>query len=172
MIRIFLLYGICCTWALTAEETNISAEQQQKAEQLAQAYMQELTQKRAQLDEPAHKDIQALDLLVRKAEAYVLVEQPIDAGRMMSAAHDIIKKYQDDQRDQMRALLKTYSKRLSHVAQVVLKHTAQLDLDPEDTAPKPAQDDQTVEHADQQNDQGSATDDPATSTDQAPTQAE
>ena len=166
MMRLLLLCMICWQWVQAAEEQNVSAEQQKKADALAQAYMQELKQKRAQLGDAERTDIQALDLLVRKAEAYVLVEQPIDAGRMMSAAHEIIKKYQADQREQMQALLKEYSKRLSQVAQVVLKHTAQIDLDDDKATPKPAPAEQAVVQPKQQNDQTSEPDDQTPALDQ------
>ena len=168
MMRLLLLCMVCWQWVQAAEEQNVSAEQQKKADALAQAYMQELKQKRAQLGDAERTDIQALDLLVRKAEAYVLVEQPIDAGRMMSAAHEIIKKYQADQRDQMQALLKEYSKRLSQVAQVVLKHTAQIDLDEDKAAPA----EQATVQPKQQNDQTPEPDDQQRALDQKSDSAE
>ena len=129
MMRFFFLCILSCgLFAAEEAEQSVSKEKRSKAEARAEALMKELAHKQAELGKEEWKDLADLDLLVRKAEAYVLVEQPIDAGRMMDQAHVLIKKHQADKRDAMSTKLKAYSNRLSSVAQIVLSHTATIDL--------------------------------------------
>ena len=115
-----------CSNSFAAETVN--DEQRQSAEQRAEALMKDLAAKQADLDDEARASIKKLDLLTRKAEAYILVEQPVDAGRMLAEAQELLEQYQDDPRDQLKQALKGYKSRLLNVGQVVLNHTASFDL--------------------------------------------
>ncbi len=136
MKLILLLFTLSFSPALLiaadADDKQLSDAEKKAAEKRADDLIKEMAEKRLSVDPATKKDLDQIDLLTRKAEAYVLVEQPADAGRMLSAAQELITTYEKDKRTELRQAIKGYEKRLTVVAQAVLKYTATIDLDEKD----------------------------------------
>ncbi len=140
-VAILLMLCLCVSLAgaETVTKSNVDADKQATASERADALIKELAAQRLDLDDACKADLALIDLLTRKAEAYALVEQPVDAGRMLAEAQAKIAIYQDDQRSQLRDILKDYSARLFVIAQTVLAHTATLDLEDKQADPAKTQ---------------------------------
>lgn len=133
-MRIILLSLLLCANAflLAAEEqpgSELKEDDKSKAADRADQLMQELKQSRVAVDEETASDFKKVDLLTRKAEAYILVEQPIDAGRMLDQVREILEEYKADKRSAVKDRIRSYNQRLLPVAKAVLEHSASINLD-------------------------------------------
>lgn len=142
-MNIILLTCLCCCLAAVEADVQQPSDAEKKAaEQRADNIIKELETTRLSVDPVSKKDLDQIDLLTRKAEAYILVEQPADAGQMLTDAQTVIAKYETDKRSELRRAINAYEQRLVVVAQALLKYTRSVDLDekkePDDKVQTPA----------------------------------
>lgn len=101
------------------------------ADERADELMKKLAEQRRGPDAETLKLVQEAELLLRKAEAYILVEQPLDAGRVLASAQLLLKELTPQQQQAARAHISAMSQRMYVVAQALFAQNENMPLDTE-----------------------------------------
>ena len=116
-------------------KNEAQVQHEQRAAALADNLIKEIEEQRLGPDVETIKLVAAIDLLARKAEAYVLVEQPLDASRLLEQVQLAIGQLSKEQLARAKKQITGVEQRMYVVAQVIFEHSKTMKLDSKEDQP-------------------------------------